>query len=259
VSLKAMTWVLDDSPATGGARLVLLALAEHAHDDGAESYPAVETLARRARMSRRGVQQALRKLEGDGAIAPDGLGPRGQTKWRVVMGGAQTAPRADERVGGRSLEHVGGAPRAPEPTTEPTTNRPTHSTARADEWPEGIKNQAAADAIFVVIDGVAREHGAKVVTKRALGYAMLSAPGRDFIGEAHRMASYYVGRPCRDVVATYRNWLGRAEERHPAVAAAAPNGVQIALLHGGRRDREGERQQRQARRLQAARDEGLIS
>lgn len=96
--------------------------------------------------------------------------------------------------------------------------------ARADDWPpeaERVIGHAALGGVFSVLESLARENGAKVISKRALGHAMLGAPGRDYLGEAHRLASWMAekGRPRRDIVATYRNWLGNAPERYAAVAS----------------------------------------
>lgn len=218
------------APIGGNAKVILLGIANHAHHDGTNAYPAIETLATYADCDRRTAQRNVRRLEDEAWIVREGVGPMGQTRWglnfaRWEEGGGILPPVATRSEGGGKMGARGAAPVPPEPSIEPTTNRPTHGTARAqsDEWPEGIKNPVAADAIFDVVATMAREHGAKVVTKPALGHAMLGAPGRDFIGEAHRMASYYVGRQVRDAVATYRNWLAKADAHYPAVAAAAPS------------------------------------
>ncbi len=68
MSAHVVAWVLDHSPATLGSRLVLIVLAEHAGPDGRNAYPSVNTIARRARLSRRSVQYALRELENLGCI-----------------------------------------------------------------------------------------------------------------------------------------------------------------------------------------------
>lgn len=86
-----MVWVLDHSEARLGARLVLLALAEFAHDDGSKAYPKVETLMRRSGLSERAVQYALRRLIRDGEIEQTGTSPSGTIVYRVLMG-AKSAP-----------------------------------------------------------------------------------------------------------------------------------------------------------------------
>jgi biotin operon repressor len=95
VSVHVSSWVLRHSEAKLGARLVLLVIADHASDDGTRSWCSVETLGVEARLSRRAVQDALRRLEADGAIVETGKGPKGTHEYRVVMGGADSAPRAD--------------------------------------------------------------------------------------------------------------------------------------------------------------------
>ena len=124
MSIHCLSHVMKHSEAQLGARLVLFVLAEHAHDDGSESYPSVETLVERSRLSRRSVQHALRRLEADGMITADGLGPRRTAKWRVVMGGADIAPPQDlqgelDDTGGRTSRPVGGEAASPEPSFNP--------------------------------------------------------------------------------------------------------------------------------------------
>lgn len=144
MSLPVFTWVLDNSEATLGARLVLLVLAEHAHDDGSESYPALDTIARRTRMSRKGVRDALRRLVDDGHVAEDGLGPRGQTKWRITFQseGVKEVHPADGQ-GVKFLPEGGVVPArsgeatTPEPSLEPSLEPSEKDRARAlvdDVW-----------------------------------------------------------------------------------------------------------------------------
>jgi hypothetical protein len=62
-----MTEVWESSSAKGGARLVLLALADHANDEG-YCFPSVSRLARRSALSERNVQVILRDLETRGEL-----------------------------------------------------------------------------------------------------------------------------------------------------------------------------------------------
>jgi len=74
MSWQAVTWVLEESRATLGARLVLLSVASHANREGCESWPALNTIARETRMSRRQVIRCVHTLEASGEL-------------RVVLGG----------------------------------------------------------------------------------------------------------------------------------------------------------------------------
>jgi hypothetical protein len=69
MSLQAMVWALKQAPVTdASAHLILIGLADHAHDDGTGSYPFRETLAAYARCSLRTVASKLRLLEDMGVI-----------------------------------------------------------------------------------------------------------------------------------------------------------------------------------------------
>ena len=67
-------------------KLVLLAMADHARDDGTGCYPSVETLGRKTSQSRRGVQRIMRRLEQDGWIAPSKLSKgRSTTEYKITL------------------------------------------------------------------------------------------------------------------------------------------------------------------------------
>lgn len=127
MSVRALSWVFEQSPVRHrGDLLVLLVLADHARDDGTGSYPSVATIARKARLSRRGVFDALERLKAEGAISPDGRGPKGTISYSIhFRGGAVTAPRAV--IAPVQSAAPGGAVTAPGgvqcPAPEPSLNR----------------------------------------------------------------------------------------------------------------------------------------
>lgn len=61
MSIKIMTEVWDEAPFKGSDLLVLLCLADFADEDGI-CYPAVDTIARKTRLSDRAVQLSIRYL-----------------------------------------------------------------------------------------------------------------------------------------------------------------------------------------------------
>lgn len=67
MSIKAMTWIWDNSEAQGTELLCLLALADYANDEG-ECYPGIKRLAHRCRVGERAIQKVLRKLEEAGEV-----------------------------------------------------------------------------------------------------------------------------------------------------------------------------------------------
>lgn len=67
MSIKAMTWVWDNSKHSGSRLLLLLAIADHCNDDG-ECYPGVTRLAKKSRLSHSHTQTLIRELKESGEI-----------------------------------------------------------------------------------------------------------------------------------------------------------------------------------------------
>ncbi|QCO16964.1 helix-turn-helix domain-containing protein (plasmid) [Azospirillum brasilense] len=98
MSLDASKLVWRHSQATGSARVVLLALADHANE-AFEAWPSQATLAGMAKVTDRQVRKALRRLVELGEITPIRTGPRGVTVYRITCGApeAGTPPRRELR------------------------------------------------------------------------------------------------------------------------------------------------------------------
>jgi hypothetical protein len=62
LSVEVMAWVWEHSMARGTARLVLLAIADHAGPDGRNAWPSQQRLARKCRVSVRTVRRAIDEL-----------------------------------------------------------------------------------------------------------------------------------------------------------------------------------------------------
>jgi hypothetical protein len=78
VSVQAMSWVIEKSRHKGSNLLVLLMIANHAHTDGRGAYPSIATLARESRLTVRGVQYIIAKLESSSELVIErDAGPRG--------------------------------------------------------------------------------------------------------------------------------------------------------------------------------------
>lgn len=94
MSVQALSWVLNESKATLGSRLVLLSIANHADAKGMNSWPAVPVIAEEARISERQVQNCLRNLERLGELKIiRGEGYKGSHRFEVVkMRGENIAP-----------------------------------------------------------------------------------------------------------------------------------------------------------------------
>lgn len=218
MSVEAFAWALS-VPIGGNQKIMLLGLANHAHPDGTESYPGLDTLAKYGFCDRSTARRNVRKLEELGWIREDGVGPQGQTKYRLRMaddpwpeGGGETPP-LQNATGGKSGS--GGVAAVPPEPTEPSRGG-EETRASASQRPEGFPDELVphARAVFPILKAVAEQHNAKAVLPLALGRMMMGRPRKPFVRAAHDFASWATdpGRPIRDVVASYRTWLDRTPD-----------------------------------------------
>ncbi len=78
-----MSWVWENGPRDGTDALVLLALADFA-DDAGRCYPSMRTIANKARMTERGAQKVIRRLEAAGWVSVStGNGRHGCNQYRI--------------------------------------------------------------------------------------------------------------------------------------------------------------------------------
>lgn len=93
MSIRVMTWVWNESRSKKNARLLLLAIADCASDDGSNAYPSVAELIRKTGLSERAVQSTLADLVKLGELAVyRNAGPGGCNRYRVIMTPAGSAP-----------------------------------------------------------------------------------------------------------------------------------------------------------------------
>ena len=221
MSVRVMSRVWEAGPSDSGACFVLLALADHADDEG-RCWPSLETLARRVRMTDRGVRAILRRLEAEGWIEVQiGAGPRGCNLYRVVTDPEARSPRNDVPPGSsfrrtRNDVPCTPEPRSPEPSLnhqEPSEELPCGSSrARAhrrrrpelplpEEWAPSDRNRADARDRNLSDEEISRE--------------------------AARFRDYHLARGSlyRNWDAAWRGWLDRREQFGPRpVAGGAPPG-----------------------------------
>jgi hypothetical protein len=96
MSIKVMQWVWEHSPSTRGDRLVLLAIADCASDDGTRAWPSLPTIAEKANLSVRACQSALRRLVEAGYLEIEmQAGPKGCNRYTVLMGGVKKVQGED--------------------------------------------------------------------------------------------------------------------------------------------------------------------
>ena len=84
LSIKVMSDVWEHSPASGGEILLLLAIADHCHDDGTGAWPSIHRLAQRTRQSERNTHRLVAKLAGMGELKIEPGGGRHNTNTYAI-------------------------------------------------------------------------------------------------------------------------------------------------------------------------------
>ena len=119
MSIRCVGWVLEHSETRLSDRLVLLALADYAHDDGGMAFPAVGTLAHKARVSKTGCRKCLRRLEDAGEIEATGVTRHGTVIYSILMGG-ESLRGGETLSGGRETLRGGEVKSTAKPLVEPS-------------------------------------------------------------------------------------------------------------------------------------------
>lgn len=132
MSVAATTWVWEHSQAKGSARLVLLALADHAGQDGGDAYPSITRLSERCGLCERTVQDSIKTLTELGEIVVEKrCGRNGTNRYRLPLRPAESAPPQDLHPAesapstGRSrrVDRQTTTPEPANPAPKPTTNQ----------------------------------------------------------------------------------------------------------------------------------------
>ena len=110
MSRAARDWAWSRRGLTPAQRLVLLALAERADEQGESCFPSLGQLERMTELSRRGITKALSGLDGR-LIERDRGGPRRSTSYRLLLAVPTEDERSSEDVEPSSLP-VGGEQRS---------------------------------------------------------------------------------------------------------------------------------------------------
>ncbi len=98
MSVKVMSRVWDESIHNGTALLLLLAIADHANDDGL-CWPSVATLAAKARVQERQAQNLIAQLEAAGElVVRRGHGRRNTSIYVVAIGEKGAIQREIDRA-----------------------------------------------------------------------------------------------------------------------------------------------------------------
>ena len=126
MSVHVLSWVLRESEAKLGDRLVLLVLADHAKEDGTSAWPSVDTISVQSRLTRRQVQRCLRNLEEAGRIKQTGKSRAGTSIYTVLgyphRGDNMTPPGGTSTTSGG--DRITPDPSLEQPSVEPIAAAP---------------------------------------------------------------------------------------------------------------------------------------
>lgn len=185
MSIEAVHWALN-VPIGGSAKVILLGLANHAHPDGTESYPALDTLAKYGNCDRSTARRNVRRLVIEGWVSQDGTGPRGQRKFRLHLDrhtGLQNATPgvALAPAGGGTDATPGVAPMPPEPPINHP--EPEQQNAGEDPTPSPVFDDKRLSETLAILETAPR----LVFDMERMGVAnMLNAyPAGDHTKAAH--------------------------------------------------------------------------
>ena len=247
-----MTWVWNCSRSRHGARLVLLAIADCASADGGNAWPSNAELRRKSGLGERAVQSAVAELVSLGELEVAwNKGPKGCNSYRVIMDDprnictpAESAPPQKMRGSGkRGKSSSQVSAEDPAESAPPQILRPP---------PQILRGPPAESAPVTVLEPKANRQQKKTssssaaratripddfaVTADMVAWARENVPSLVAAGlgtrETEKFRNYWRAKAGRDAtkhdwVATWRNWLLKAEDdlarngtRTPAPAAA---------------------------------------
>lgn len=208
-----MSWVWEHSRAEGTDRLVLLAIADCASDDGGNAWPSVETIADKAKVSERTVQRSVKALRllGEIDVTPN-AGKRGANLYTVKM-----SPPADSHPDNltpdsespRQPDGVTACPDGVTPVTPGGDTRVTRTVKNHQNRPlssdEPLKS--TTDPRFVEFWRTYPRHEGKPNALKALAKALRRAPLETILAGAQR----YRDDPNREdgYTAHPATWLNR--------------------------------------------------
>lgn len=126
MSIRVMSAVWDGPVDEPGDLLILLAISNHADDDGM-AHPSMQRIARLARMTERGARKAVRRLEEAGYLtAQVGAGPNGRNRYVVH-------PNPEQR----ELFRPEDAPKRRQPGTQSSALDPEPMSSARNSVPPG--------------------------------------------------------------------------------------------------------------------------
>jgi hypothetical protein len=202
-------------------------------------------------------------------------GERQANEWVVVEPSGSPDPRGSQPLPPVAASHDRGGSQPRQQREQETTTENTAARTRAHEVPPDFPDHLRQPLAEVMahLTFAAEARGAPAPSAGAVARAMVKRPRKPHELVAERVAHWLVygnGRraQCRDLVARWRDWLDAEDDVQPVtsgrvlyseapVGVAASAGGQVVRMGPRLSEREA-RLQRQERRMQEARAEGLV-
>lgn len=204
-----------------GARCLWSLLATYAWHDERSWGVAVGTLADELHCSDRSVNKWTEELENAGLLRVQRRREQQLTNIYTIVYPKpakdfqlpKDLPKPPKNVR-RATEESADVEQGGEQRSDERTAR-TRAKADQNKLPEDFPDELLphARSVFRALREVSEQHGAKEVTPRAVALVVMANRKKALVAEAYALASWSVDarRDIRDVVATYRQWLSRAD------------------------------------------------
>lgn len=142
MSIRVMSHVWDFGPENQSELLVLLALADHADENG-KCWPSMERIARKARMSIRTARRTIRKLEAAGLVSVSVSVGRSSNQYIVHMGNPDTMAGSGSKPGQsvRSTRPQLCPPNPDKAVADKSSKNHQRKTRTRDDAPEGSSRE----------------------------------------------------------------------------------------------------------------------
>jgi hypothetical protein len=181
MSVQASSWVIEHSQHKGSALLVLLMIANHAHADGTNAFPSIETLAKECRMSDRQITRIIQGLEASGELKINRSAGRFSHRYSLPLmplnsdklSGFKYQPNPDKsRTNPDKSRTNPDIAMSPEPSLEPSLEPPSNNNKRAratvlpedftpDEPPKKLKDSFTQEQLGEEFEQFRDHHTAK--------------------------------------------------------------------------------------------------
>lgn len=152
MSVKVTSWVWDHSRTKKNDKLLMLAIADNANEDGTHAWPSNTELQRKTGLSQRGVRMAIAECVRVGELHVEyNAGPGGTNRYTVIMTGGTPAKPARGKTC-PPAKYAPGNPCPPEPVDSefPQVNEDSDGPPAKSASPQIVPGEGANSAHGII-------------------------------------------------------------------------------------------------------------